>query len=138
MRRRSLGALAGAAVLASTLGLGLATSGPAAAATRSAAPSAFCHTLFSVKNYTPPAGSNYQNYRKWIAAYLPWYEKLAAEAPNASVKRVLSQLVAVLKSEDNLSNEKALAYYIGTHETQWASDWKAFAQAEIACVSQMS
>lgn len=100
----------------------------------SASQSAFCHTIFSI-NIKSPAMTNYKTYRAWAVAYLPTYEKLAAEAPNVSVKRILSQVVVMMKAATKFTSPRVFAAYVATHRTQWESDWLALTRAIGACIA---
>jgi len=128
----TVGPLVASAAL--SISLGAATSG--AAKMTSASPSAFCHTIMSI-NIKSPAMTSYKTYRAWAVAYLPTYEKLAAQAPNASVKRILDRVVAMMKASANLTNFKTFASYIATHRAEWSSDWLALTKAIGVCISSI-
>jgi hypothetical protein len=46
-----------------------------------AASRAFCTTLNSLVKVMPPIATNFSNYKEWIAVCLPYFQKLATEAP---------------------------------------------------------
>ena len=132
--RLAIGGVVASAVLAGSLGVAVPSS--SAASVKWAAPSAFCKTLVSLEKVKPPSASNYKTYRAWAKTYLPYYTKLASEAPS-SAKGVLSELVTVLKYESNAASAVKLSSYIATHTKQWTAGWKAFATAAVSCVSQL-
>lgn len=125
-----LGATSAALVL--SLGVGVASSG--ASTMKSASPSAFCTTLLSFSKIKQPAMSNATTYRKWIKAYLPTWEKLAAEAPAGS-KKVLSEVVVILKYEQNTTSALKMEAYVAKNAKAWANGWKAFATSAVSCVT---
>ncbi len=127
------GALAGAMLIGS-LGVSVPSSG--ASTVKMAAPSAFCTTLVSLSKVARPASTNLNNYKKWIAAYLPYYQKLAKEAP-ASAKPVLNGLVTLMQYEGKTASVQALGAYVASHSKQWTNGWRAFATAAISCATSM-
>ena len=124
-----------AAVMMVSLGVAVPTSG--ATTLRYASPSAFCTSIYSFKG-TPPTGTNYNAYPAWAKTNLPFYKKLASEAPNAKTKKVLNELVTILKYEASQKNLKALGTYIAKHQKQWTNGWKAFAGAVLACAKSLA
>lgn len=128
-----VGPLATSAALVMALGSTTASGG---ATLRPASQSAFCHTIFTI-NMKSPAMTNYKTYRAWAVAYLPTYEKLAAEAPNASVKRFLNRIVTIMKATTKFKSIKPFASYIASHRTQWASDWLALTKAMGVCIASI-
>lgn len=133
-RTALVGSLA-AAVMMVSLGVMVPSSG--AATIRSASPSAFCTTIYTF-HATAPTGINYASYRKWAKANLSFYKKLASEAPNTKTKKVLNELVTILKYEAKQKNLKALAKYIAKNQKQWANGWKAFAGAVLSCAKSLA
>ncbi len=123
--------LAGAVTVAA-LSLGVVAPSALAASPASAAPSAFCKTVLSFPT-SQPSTSKVNSYKAYLKRYLPVWEKLAAEAPNAATKNVLSKLVAVMKSEYSFTSATQFEAYVGTHTTQWVNGWKAFAKALLQC-----
>ncbi len=127
--------LAGGLVSA-TMGIAIGL-GPSGVSTASASMSPFCKTLTSFHPRTPPTGSNYRVYRTWAKTYLPFFQRLAAEAPNASTKTVLNEMIQIMKYESSLGTAKAYAAYVATHSAAWAKGWKSFAGAVMSCVTSM-
>ena len=132
--RLAIGGALASAVLVGSLGVAVPSS--SASSVKWAAPSAFCKTLVSLEKVKAPSASNFKTYRSWAKTYLPYYTKLAAQAPK-SAKGVLSELVTVLKYESNATSALKLESYVATHTKQWTNGWKAFAKAAVSCVSQM-
>ncbi len=128
------GAVAGS-VLVVSMGVAVASSG-ASSTYVSASPSAFCTTLLTF-HAKAPTGTNYKSYRAWAKTYLPFWKKLASEAPNKATKKVLGELVTIVKYEANAKSEAALGKYISTHQTQWTNGWKAFSTAAVSCATSM-
>lgn len=133
--RGALAAAVAATIMAGSLGVGIASSG-ASSTMVVASPSAFCSTLYSF-HAKAPTGTNAKSYHTWAKTYLPLFEKLAAEAPSAGSKRVLNQLVTVLKYEASSSNLKQLAAYIAANHTHWVNGWKAFASDVLTCLKSL-
>lgn len=129
-------ALLGAAVIASLLTLGSGAVGAGASTQLSATESAFCNTLLHF-HAKAPSGTTYSSYQKWAKTYLPFWEKLASEAPSGSVKTVLNELVTIVKYEANAKNVQAIGVYMSTHQKQWLAGWKAFAKAAMSCATSM-
>lgn len=131
-----MAAVALSGVLVASGGVVAASSG--ASTLKYAAPSPYCKTLLSFSAVkSVPSTANLTTYRKWIAIYLPKFEKLDSLAPNASVKRVLDELVSLLKSETNLTSALKLQKYIVKNNKQWTNDWKTFAQSAMTCVTSL-
>ncbi|NNN00475.1 MAG: hypothetical protein HKL86_01425 [Acidimicrobiaceae bacterium] len=127
--------MAGGALAASSLLVGAASG---ASTFKYAAPSPFCQTLVSFSAVRgAPSTTNLSTYRHWIAVYLPKFERLDAEAPNASVKRVLDSLVTVLKSESSVSSAIKFEQNIAKNRKQWVNDWKVFASSALHCVTSL-
>jgi hypothetical protein len=127
--RLGVAALVGTAMLLVPLG---AATADASSSYRTASPSAFCKTMMSFHPTAPKQGSPTQ-YRAWIKQYLPYYKKLAAQAPNASVKRIFSTLVVMLTYEYNSTKVTALEQYIAAHRSQWTKDWATFSKDILSC-----
>ena len=132
--RFTLGGALATAVLIGSLGVAAPSSG--ASTVKLAAPSAFCTTLVSLSKGAPPASTDLSNYKKWIAAYLPYYQKLAKEAPT-SARPVLNGLVKLMQHEGKTASVQALGAYVADHSKQWTNGWKAFATAAISCATTM-
>ncbi len=80
-----------------------------------------------------PTGTSYKNYQTWAKTYLPFWEKLASEAPSTGSKKVLNELVTILKYYASSKNFSSLGAYAAAHEVQWANGWKAFAKDVETC-----
>lgn len=128
---------AGASVVTSAalmLSLGVGATSGGASEMKSASPSAFCPTLFALSKIKPPITSNPTSYRKWIKAYLPTWEKLASAAPAGS-KKVLVEIVVILKYEANMTNVAKMKAYVAKNTKAWTAGWRAFATATASCVT---
>lgn len=97
----------------------------------------FCKTLLT-DHPTQPSSTSFTTFRAWAKANLPFYEKLAAAAPNAQVKDVLGELVAIIKADANASSVKVLSAYMAAHLAKWDDGWKALAKALTSCISYVS
>ena len=95
--------------------------------------SAFCKTMFTYKTVAPPSAVTTTSYRKWAKSLLPFYEKLASEAPNAKTKVILNEIVTILKAEASSTSIKGLETYIFAHHANFAKSSKAVAEAIVAC-----
>jgi hypothetical protein len=131
--RAVIGGVLASGMLLVSVGVAAPATGASTYAT--ASQSTFCKTLLSF-HATAPTSSNYKSYQAWAKTYLPYYQKLAAQAPNAKVKRVLSELVTILKYESS-ANLKQLGLYVTANRVKWTNDWKAFATSIIACATSM-
>ena len=120
------------AALELSLGVGVVSS--AASSTKWANPSAFCSTRLSLSKIKQPSTTKVSLCRKWIRAYLPTWEKLAAEAPAGS-KKVLSGVVVILKYEANQSNALKMQTYIAKDTKAWTNGRRALATDAISCVT---
>jgi hypothetical protein len=94
----------------------------------------FCKILLT-DHPTQPSSTSFTTFRAWARANLPFYEKLAAAAPNATVKDVLGEMVAIIKADANATSVKGLSAYMAAHLAKWVSGWKALAKALTSCVS---
>lgn len=131
--RTAFGGVIASVVLVGSLGLALPTAG--ATTIRSASESAFCKTLLNLSKVRPPTTANASNYRNWLKTYLPYYKKLASEAP-PSARGVLTGLVTLMQYEYKTNNPLKLENYIATHSKQWVNGMKAFATSAIGCATQ--
>lgn len=122
-------ALASGVVLA-TLVVSLGVSVPSSSALGT---SPFCKTMFTFKPVAPPTKISTATYSKWAKAYLPFYEKLDSEAPNAKTKAILDEIVTILKYEASSNSLKGLETYIATNHKNFAKSSIALAKAIIAC-----
>jgi hypothetical protein len=116
--------------------MGLAIAPAGAARQVSASESAFCKTLISISKFKQPTGTNYKNYQTWAKDYLPYWEKLASQAP-ANTKNVLNELVTILKYYASSKNLSGLGAYAAAHEVQWTNGWKAFAKDVETCAMSL-
>lgn len=128
--------LLAAGLVSATLGMAISV-GPSGVSTASASMSPFCKTLTSFHPKNPPTGTNYQAYRVWAKTYLPLFQKLASQAPNASTKTVLTEMAQILKHESSLYSTHAFAAYVASHRTAWTKGWKSFASAVMSCVTSL-
>ena len=133
-RSALVGSLAAAVMMVS---LGVAVPASGAATVRSASPSAFCTTIYTY-HATTPTGTNYANYRKWAKSYLGFYQKLASEAPNSKTKKVLNEIVTVLKYESSQKNLKALGLYVVKNQKYWVKASKSLAASIISCAKSLA
>ncbi|HEV3267771.1 MAG TPA: hypothetical protein VGZ68_05160 [Acidimicrobiales bacterium] len=122
-------ALASGVVLA-TLVVSLGVSVPSSSALGT---SPFCKTMFTFHPVAPPTKISTTSYSKWAKAYLPFYEKLDSEAPNAKTKAILDEIVTILKYEAGSNSLKGLETYIATNQKKFAKSSVALAKAIIAC-----
>ncbi len=106
-------------------------------ATPAGATSAYCTALFSWEKHQvdPPAKLTITSYRTWSKTLLPYYEKLAATAPNAATKTVLNDLVSVLKAYANNTSLKALSLYEVQHHAAFERDVTVLAQSIEHCAT---
>jgi hypothetical protein len=95
--------------------------------------SAFCTALKTYKPSTPPKAFNTKSYRAWAKSLLPFYEKLASEAPSSKSKQALNELVTILKYEANSSSLTGLESYIASNTVAWANGLKALISAFTSC-----
>lgn len=137
MKVRVAGSVSALSVLASS-SVALTSSG---AATRhlSASSSAFCSTLisFETKHPAPPTSINTNAYHAWAKSYLPLYEKLAANAPNAGSKKILNEVVTVLKYEAGAGSLAKLEKYILANKNTWTNAAKALTSAIVSCAGSL-
>lgn len=131
------GTLLAASVLLSTL-VAVPSSG-ASSRQLSAAPSTFCSTLFKFEKHPPSplAGVTTNSYHAWAKQYLPFYQKLAASAPNSATKRALNDVVTVLKYQAGAKSFSKLQAYNLAHKSQLSKGAKALASAIVSCASSM-
>lgn len=98
--------------------------------------SAFCKTLFTFETTyatkaTPP--TSISDYGKWAAALVPFYEKLASEAPNSATRSTLGEVVVILKAESKKQALTTLEAYVAAHQAKFEAGAKAVAKAIEAC-----
>ncbi len=131
--RRLAAAMLAAAAFSVAAGAGAAS----ASSTQSAAMSPFCKTLTTFHPKSPPAAKNYTAYRAWSKQYLPFFQKLASQAPNAATRTLMGDLVQYVKAGANATSAKALGAYLVAHRAQWTKGWKGFISATMACVTSL-
>jgi hypothetical protein len=129
---RTRGALASVLVLG-TLVLSLGVAVPS-----SSAASKFCATLISYETKyaskaTPP--TSLTGYRAWAKELLPFYEKLASEAPDASAKTVLNEVVIILKYESTQTSITKLTKYVAANSKKFEASEKTLAKDIEACAA---
>ncbi|MGA7835149.1 MAG: hypothetical protein WCA31_08065 [Acidimicrobiales bacterium] len=126
------GVLAGAAI-AGALALSV---GVFASSSSALGNSPFCKTLFTYEEQdaskaTPP--STWSGYRAWAAELVPFYEKLASEAPNTATKNTLNEVVTILKWESKKESIKSLEAYVAANHLKFENGTKALAKAVESC-----
>ena len=131
MKRTALKVFLGSAVVIGTvavpLGIGVQSSG---------ASSAFCTTLKTWETNppkAPPSAYTTSGYHAWAKTYIPFYEKLAAEAPNATTAKLLNNVVQILKDYANASSIATLERDAATNAKGYEEDAVALEKAVIAC-----
>ena len=73
-----------------------------------------------------------------FASYLPFYKKLTSEAPNSATKKVLNEIVTILKYESNQTNLKALSTYVVKNQKYWVKASKSLAAAISSCAKSLA
>ncbi len=119
--------------------LGVAATSSGATTMRLAGVSPFCKTLMgfsSVKG--APSVNNVTAYRTWVRTNLPRFQKLEAEAPNASVKKVLVELVTIMQSQSRIGSVQQFQKSIAANHQQWSTDFKVFVTTAMSCVTSIS
>ena len=96
----------------------------------------FCKTLINYEENdaskaTPP--TSISAYHTWAAELVPFYEKLASEAPNAKTKTTLGEIVVILKWESKKQSITSLEAYITANHAKFEAGTKALAKAIEAC-----
>jgi hypothetical protein len=129
LRARSK-AILGSVIVASTLVVSL---GVAVQPSGALSSSAFCKTIYTWRPQSPPSSFTTASYHKWALAYLPIYEKLASEAPNAATKNILNEIVKILKYYSTAASAKSLEAYALANSKTYQTDAQALAKAIIAC-----
>jgi hypothetical protein len=131
MGRRARAALV-SVICATTLLVSLGVAVPSA----SAGQSAFCTTIFTY-HPTTPTGTTVSSYHSWAKSVLPFYQKLASNAPNSASKKTLNQVVTIVKYYANSGSLTKLEAYEATHRSQWLAGTKALAAAIESCAKSM-
>jgi hypothetical protein len=98
--------------------------------------SPFCKTLFSFegiaeKNETPKEITA-KGYVAWAKLLLPYYEKLASEAPSNG-KVVLNELVTIFKYYSKAKTVTGIEGYISANHAKFEAGTKALAKDIEAC-----
>ncbi len=133
--RGALGGVLASAVLLVSMGVG--TQGASASSYTSAGASAFCTTIISYHPTVPPNIKNFKSYKAWAKTLIPFYEKLASEAPNAATKSVLNEVVVVLKYYQNSTSLAKLDASVLKYNAKWEAGSKALAKAIISCAKSL-
>ena len=128
------GVLASAVLLVST---GIGAQSASASSYRSASESQFCSTIITYHPTAVPNATNLKSYRAWAKSLIPFYEKLASEAPNAATKSVLNEVVVVLKYYENSSSITKLDASVLKYHAKWAAGAKSLANAVVACAKSL-
>jgi hypothetical protein len=116
----------------STLGADVTNAG---ANSISAGSSSFCKNIKTFAVAEPPVFVTISTYHVWAKLYLPSYERLASEAPNAAVKKLLNETVAILKYEEKATNLSKLKKYVAAHRTLWNRGVTSITQSDISCAT---
>jgi hypothetical protein len=124
--------LVAGSVVAAALIVPLSLSAPQAGALGT---SSFCTALFRWVEHQPPVPKSLtlKGYRSWAKALVPYYEKMAATAPNAKTKTVLDDVVVVLKAYANYTSLTKLSAYEAAHHAKFEADVKSLAASLKAC-----
>ena len=131
-RRLVISVLAPVALLLATV----VTAPPSeATALQAASSSAFCKTIAKFAVAQPPVYITISTSHVWAKLYLPSYEKLASEAPTASVKKLLNEVVAVMKYEEKATSVAKLQKYVAANSALWTKSVTQLFQSNIACAT---
>jgi hypothetical protein len=133
--RAAIGCVLASAVLLVSTGVG--TQGASASSYRSASESQFCSTIISFHPTVAPSASNLKSYRAWAKTLIPFYQKLASEAPNAATKSVLNEVVVVLRYYENSTSITKLDASVLKYHAKWTAGAKALANAVITCAKSL-
>jgi hypothetical protein len=121
-----------AGILVLSLGVAVASSG--AAGTYSAGESGFCKTILGFNSKeAAPKGTSLTDYKAWAKTILPFYEQLASEAPNSGSKKVLSDLVTILKDYEGAASLSKLEAYEVANRAGFMKGTKALSAAIVSC-----
>lgn len=123
------------AVLLATLGFGVSG---ASASSLSASESAFCKTIFTYHPTTVPNPKNFSTYRAWARALIPFYEKLASEAPTSAAKAEFNEIVVILKLYANSASFTKLDAAVLKYHAKWQAGAQAIAAAVEACAKSLA
>jgi hypothetical protein len=117
-------------MVAATLVVSLGVAVPSSSASGT---SSFCTTIKTYKPVNPPTSIKTSSYHAWAKTLLPFYEKLASEAPNAKTKNELNELVTILKYEANSTSLTGLESYIAANGVKYANGLKALVSSLMSC-----
>lgn len=103
-----------------------------------AGPSPFCTTIMSFAKTKPlPPSTNPKFYHQWMVTYLPKFQTLESQAPNAQVKTALGQMITVMQTQGKASSVAQLKKLVASNRTLWANDFKALLKAVTGCISSL-
>jgi hypothetical protein len=117
-----------------TVGVFAAGSG-AAGSYQSASSSNFCKTIKTFAVAEPPTYVTISTYHVWAKLYLPSYERLASEAPSSSVKKLLTEIVTVLKFEEHATSLTKLEKYVVANGATWEKGVLQLTESTITCAT---
>jgi hypothetical protein len=120
-----------------TVPAGVGAQDASASSFKSASESQFCATVTTFHPKTAPSASNLKSYRAWAKTFIPFYKKLASEAPNAAIKSVLNEVVVVLKYYENSTSITNLDASVLKYHEKWAAGATALANAVVSCVKTL-
>jgi len=119
--------------------LGAVATSSGATTMRLAGASPFCKTLMSFTSVKgAPSVKNVAAYRTWVTTNLPRFQKLESQAPNASVKKVLAELVTIMQSQSKIGSVQQFQKSIAANRHLWSNDFKAFLTTAMSCVTSIS
>ncbi len=126
--------LVASSLVAGALLVPLGVSTPPAGALPNAA---FCRAVFSWATHPIPGPSvvSVANYHSWVKATLPYYERMEANAPNATTKQILGFVVTVLKQYANSTSLNKLVVYEKLHHAQLQDDVRVLVASFRTCAT---
>jgi hypothetical protein len=132
--RSAMTAFVAASIALFTMGACVAGSG-AAGSYQSASSGNFCKTIKTFAVAEPPTYVTISTYHVWAKLYLPAYEKLASEAPSSSVKKLLTEIVTILKFEEHATSLTKLEKYVVTNSAIWKKGVLQLTESTITCAT---
>jgi hypothetical protein len=132
--KSAVAALVAASIALFTMDVTAAGSG-AAGSYQSASSSNFCKTIKTFAVAEPPTYVTISTYHVWAKLYLPAYEKLASEAPSSSVKKLLTEIVTILKFEEHATSLTKLEKYVATNGALWKKGVLQLTESTITCAT---
>jgi len=111
----------------------ITSNGEAADIYHLASASPFCKTIKAFAVAEPPTFVTISTYHVWARLYLPSYEKLASEAPTSSVKKLLKEVVVILKYEEKATSVAKLKVYVVANGALWNKGVTQLFQSAITC-----